>query len=174
MARTGTCLLAALALNGCAALAVSLAGAGAGAGFSHQMNGTATRTFSEPLEKVDTASRVAARKMSLQVDTVASTENGQITRSRISNLDVTVELETLSPNLTRVSVVARKDLLRVDGATAQEIVVQIERALGVIQQAELAEAQAQRARLNDARFLVPDAALNGRKSSGPAKRKNAI
>ncbi|WP_374515926.1 DUF3568 family protein, partial [Niveibacterium sp.] len=129
-----------LLLNGCAALAVSLAGAGAGAGLAHQMNGTASRTFSEPFSKVDAAVRIASKRMYLLVDEVASMDGGQVTKARVSNLSVSVELEPLSPNLTRVNVVARKDLLRVDAATAQEIVAQIERSLGAVELADANDA----------------------------------
>lgn len=150
--RSTLCLLMLSTLNGCAALAVSLAGAGAGATLSHNMSGTASRTFADTLEKVDSASRVAVRKLQLEVDRVASTEKGQITYAKVSHLDVEVELEQLSTTMTRVTVVARRDLIRVDGATAQEIVAQIERALLGIQQAELAEAEAERARVEKAKF----------------------
>lgn len=163
-----------LSLNGCAALAVSLAGAGAGAGLSHQMNGGASRTFSEPLDKVDSAVQIAARKMLLEVDEVASLENGQLTRARVSELDISLRLETLSGNLTRVDVVARKDFFRLDVATAQEIVTQVERALTDLNQAasEAAAEAARRSALNEAKYSAP-ASQPARKTSS-SKRKNAI
>ncbi|GAB4061994.1 DUF3568 family protein [Uliginosibacterium sediminicola] len=125
----GLCLLAPLLCSGCAALAVSLAGAGAGAGFSHQINGTASRTFSAPMDKVASATQIAAKKLLLQVDEQVPLDKGQLTRARLSDMDLSLELESLSPTLTRVSVTARKNLFLLDGATAQEIVVQIERAM---------------------------------------------
>lgn len=161
-------IVAGLLLGGCAAVAVSLAGASAGAGLSHQINGQASRTFSEPLLKVDDAARIAARRMLLEVSEVSSTENGQVTRARVSGLDITVELETLSPNLTRVDVIARKNFLRVDGATAQEIVSQIEHALQAISLQEAAASEAARSTAK-ASEIAP-APIN-RKSN---KRKNTI
>ncbi|WP_018607889.1 DUF3568 family protein [Uliginosibacterium gangwonense] len=116
-------------MTGCAALAVSLAGAGAGAGISHQVNGVATRTFSEPLTKMDSALLVAAKRMTIQVDTVEATGSSHTLKGRVGDLDVTVEMEALSGTVTRVDVTARKNLFRVDSATAQEIVTQIERAV---------------------------------------------
>ena len=135
---------------------------------SHQMNGTASRTFSEPFNKVDDASRIAAKRIFLQVEEVATMESGQVTKARVGDMDVTLELETLSPNLTRVSVKARKDLFRVDGATAQEIIVQIERALSNI---NLAEAEAEKLRINNARYVEPD---GNRKVSTPTRKKSTI
>lgn len=157
------CLLLPGLLGGCAAVAVSLAGAGAGAGLSHQINGQASRTFSEPLTKVDDAARIAARKMLLEVSEVSSTENGQLTKARVSGLDITVELETLSPTLTRVDVIARKNIFRVDGATAQEIVSQIERALDALSIQEATAANEAARSTAKATELAP----------APASRKNS-
>lgn len=143
-----TALLLLCLLNGCAALAVSLAGAGAGAGFSHQLGGTATRTFSEKSELVDAATQIATRKMYLEVSEVVSISNGQSIRARVSDLEISIESESLSPTLTRISVIARKNFLQVDSATAQEIVTQIESALQNIklaEQQELARAQEEQA-----------------------------
>ncbi|PAS96363.1 MAG: hypothetical protein CGU28_09150 [Candidatus Dactylopiibacterium carminicum] len=123
------CLISLCFLNGCAALAVSLAGAGAGAGLSHKMGSTASRTFSAPMGQVDGAILLAGRKLQLQVESVESTENVQTTHAKVADLDIVMELETLSPSLTRVSVTARKDFFRNDLATAQEIVTQVEQAL---------------------------------------------
>jgi|GEM_PF-1009410 len=171
LARMMICVLAPLLLNGCAALAVSLAGAGAGAGLSHQMNGTASRTFSERFDKVDTAIRIASKRMLLQVEEVASMDNGQVTRASVGGLEISLELETLSPNLTRVSVKARKDFFRVDSATAQEIVVQIERALISM---NLAEANiATGSKTSDARYMRDNSAVD-RKNNADAKRKGPI
>ncbi|MEC5400068.1 DUF3568 family protein [Uliginosibacterium sp. H1] len=167
-----------LALNGCAALAVSLAGAGAGAGLSHQMGGTASRTFTESFDRVDAASRVVARKMYLQVDSVDVTENIQLTRARVADLDVSMELQPLSPTLTRISVVARKNLLQVDGATAQEIVAQVDRALFAIQQEEQAAlAAAAEAEARAAKYVAPQPSAANRKNTGtatPPRRKGSI
>lgn len=184
LSHAGLCLLMVGGLNGCAALAVSLAGAGAGATLSHNMSGTASRTFADTLEKVDSASRLAVRKLQLEVDRVASTEKGQITHAKVSNLDVELELEQLSTTMTRVTVVARKDVFRVDAATAQEIMAQIDRALSGIQQAELAAAEAERDRLEKAKFFTQPPTVqtpSGRKGSTrpaatttPQARKNAI
>ena len=170
-ARFAACLLTLAMLNGCAGLAVSLAGAGVGAGLSHQINGTATRTFTEPFDKVDNAARIASKRIFLVVDEVSTMDSGQMTKARVGDLDITLELETLSPNLTRVSVRAKKDLFRLDAATAQEIVVQIERALTGM---DLAESDAARnSKMSDARYITSDPA-GSRKISAPPKKKSTI
>lgn len=137
----GSILILALSLCGCAPLALSLVGAGAGAGISHQVNGVAARTFSEPLPRVKKASLMAARRMSFQFDVTDATDSGQILKGRVADLDIDVELEVLSASVTRVNVSARKNILRLDGATAQEVIVQIERALVSSEMAAATEAK---------------------------------
>lgn len=161
LARTGLYLIVAASLNGCAALAVSLAGAGAGAGISHQVNGMATRTFSEPMPKLDTALILASKRMEIQVDTMEATGNMHTMKGRISDLDITVDMESLSGNMTRIDVTARKNLFRVDSATAQEIVAQIEKAL-LTPNAKVAENK--EAVLENAR---------GRKTTKPKAKSNS-
>lgn len=159
-------------LSGCAAMAVSLAGAGAGAGLSHQINGQASRTFSEPLMRVDDAARLAARRMLIEVEKVSTTEQGLLTRARVADLDITVELQTLSSNLTRVDVIARKNFLLVDGATAQEIVTQIERSLQTIAMQEAAAAAEAAAR--PAKAEQPATPSSSRKSTPVKARRSSI
>lgn len=127
-----TSLVMLLLLNGCASLAVSLAGAGAGAGIEHQVNGTATRTFSEPLKRVNSAVSLTARRLKIKVDSVEPQDDGQVTKGTVGDLAITIELEILSSNLTRVNVTARKNILMLDSATAQEIVAQMERSLNAL------------------------------------------
>ncbi len=170
LCRLGICVLSLCLLNGCAALAVSLAGAGAGAGISHQMNGVASRTFSEPFDKVGTAVLIASRKLLLEVDSVETIDDGQITRARVGNLDVAMELETLSPSMTRISVTAKKDFFRADAATAKEIVSQIEVAL---QSAELAAAMSN-PRASNASYLNRDTPARNPKSGARAAPRNTI
>lgn len=166
------CLLLPGLLGGCAAVAVSLAGAGAGAGITHQVNGQASRTFSAPLTRVDDAARLASRKMQLEVSEVATIERGQVTKARVSGLEITMEMQPLSPTLTRVDVVARKNFFLVDGATAQEIVTQIERALDAIALQEQAEAASEASARNAAARASELAPAQSRKNS--TKRKSAI
>lgn len=166
------CLLAAALLptllGGCAAMAVSLAGAGAGVGLAHQLNGTASRTFSEPLPQVASAASHAARRMDLKVGAVTRTDQGTLTEATVSGLQITIQMSPLSNSLTRVDVVARKNFLQVDAATAQEIVAQIGNAL---EDAGLAEASvAEREAGSTPIFDVTPAPRQRR----PARFQNAI
>jgi hypothetical protein len=145
------CLALGLSLSGCVTLAVSLAGAGAGAGISHQVNGVASRTFSEPLPRIRKAALVAARHMDFQLIPGQAEAKDEVLKGQMADLDVSVELENLSDAVTRVSVRARKNILVLDGATAQEFVTQIEHALERTGQAEPTVSQTRPARLENAR-----------------------
>lgn len=168
LVRLGVCLAIAWSLSGCAAVALSLVGAGAGAGINHQVSGVASRTFSEPLPKLKRASLMAARRMSFEFETTDATDNGQLMKGRVADLGVSVELEMLSSNMTRVSVSARKNLVFLDGATAQEVVTQIERALVASEIADAA-ADAEDAKAKPARLVLNNEA--GRASKSKPKGK---
>lgn len=160
LVRLGACLALAWSLSGCAAVALSLVGAGAGAGINHQVSGVASRTFSEPLPKLKRASLMAAKRMSFEFETTDAIDNGQLMKGRVADMSVAVELEILSASVTRVSVSARKNLLFLDGATAQEVVMQIDKALVANELADaaaaaaLAAAEAEEARSKPARLVM--------------------
>jgi hypothetical protein len=167
------CAAIMLSLNGCAALAVSLAGAGAGAGISHQVNGTASRTFSEPMDRVDSAVLLTSKRLKIDIDTVEAVDNGQITKGKVGDLVVTIELQTLSSNLTRVNVTARKNMLMLDGATAQEIVAQMEHSLSNLASSSNSRSKTGEAESKDTRYTPTDAS-SSKKSSARSKKQNTI
>ena len=120
-----------LALCGCDPVSLTMLGVGSGAGVAHQMGGLAYRTFTAPLPKVKAATLVALKRMSIKVDSVEKTENGEILKAVAADRKIEVELEALTPSTTRVKAVARKDTFLVDSATAVEIITQTEKAIGV-------------------------------------------
>lgn len=174
--RIAICAVMALLLNGCAALAVSLAGAGAGAGISHQVNGTATRTFSEPLDRVDNAVLLTSKRLKIEIDSVDAVDSGQITKGKVGDLTVVIELQTLSPNLTRVNVTARKNLLVLDGATAQEIVAQMEHSLTTLASSDNTRGRTtDSAQSKDTRYTPTDSSSTKKSSSTRGvKKQNTI
>jgi len=128
---TGTlALLLCVTLNSaCAPVALSLLGAGAGFGLNHQMNGYATKTFSQPMPKVRSALLVALRRMSIRLDKVALQGPTETLNAMAGTRTVGIEIEPLTGTATRIRAVVRKDLLSIDGATAQEIIAQTELVL---------------------------------------------
>lgn len=126
--RTLFLLLAALGLAGCEAAALTALGVGASAGVSHTLSGITYRTFAEPLPKVKAASLKALQRMQIKVAGTSRIENGEQIKARAADRDIEIELEALSPNTTRMRVVASQGLLK-DSATATEIIMQTERSL---------------------------------------------
>jgi hypothetical protein len=133
---TAACLCAALATGGCAApifqpLVVALAGAGTSTAVSHSMNGAAYRTFTAPLAEVKAASLDTLSLMGIRVDGFETTDHGETISGTASRRSVEIELEPISSKATRMKVVTKNGGIFYDGATATEIVLQTEKALGV-------------------------------------------
>jgi hypothetical protein len=132
---TAACLCAALAVGGCTLasqpLAVALAGAGTSSAIGQTMNGTVYRTFTAPPAEVKAAALDTLSLMGFRVDSFATFDNGEIIRGSAINRTVEVELEPISSRATRMRVATKNGSLFYDGATATEIVIQTEKALGV-------------------------------------------
>ena len=124
-------LIALLLMSGCLAVGATLAGVGAGIAASHQIGGIHYKTFTEPLPTVEKATRVALKRMAIEVGSVERTTNGKIIMAKASDRNIEIELESLTPNTTRMRSVARKNGgIIVDSATGVQIIIQTEKALG--------------------------------------------
>jgi uncharacterized protein DUF3568 len=125
-------LIAALALlPGCAAIALTAGGVGLGAAVSHTMGGIVYKTFSAPQAKVHRSTLAALSRMQIKVIESKKDGNREIIKARAADRDIELEIESLTPNATRLSVTAVKDggLIR-DSATATEIILQTEKFVG--------------------------------------------
>ena len=122
-----TCLTA----GGCVPLALTAAGVGMGTGVSHMLGGIVYKTFAAPQPKVQHATVAALRKMQIKVTESKREDNKQLITARAADRDIDIEIEALTPNTTRLTVVAKKDggLVR-DSATATEIILQTEKLVG--------------------------------------------
>jgi hypothetical protein len=122
-------ILMALALPGCEPFTLTAMGVGAAAGVQHTLTGIAYRTFSVPLPKVRGAVMTAFDRMGIKVGGKERIENGERLTARASDRDIEVELEAITPKTTRMRSTAKSGLFR-DAATATEIILQTEKALG--------------------------------------------
>jgi hypothetical protein len=95
------------------------------------MNGTVYRTFSAPLADVKAAVLDTLSLMGIRVDSFSSYDDGEIVRGSAINRKVEIDLEPISSKATRLRVATRNGGLFYDSATATEIVIQTEKALGV-------------------------------------------
>ncbi len=71
----------------------------------------------------------ALDRMGIKVGSKEKIENGERLKARAANRDIEIELESISPKTTRMRSTARTGLL-MDSATATEIIIQTEKALG--------------------------------------------
>ena len=117
--------------SGCVALGMTAAGVGMAAGVSHTLGGIVYKTFAAPQSKVQNATIAALRKMQIKVTERKRDENKALITARAVDRDIDIEIEALTPNATRITVVAKKDggLIR-DSATATEIILQTEKYVG--------------------------------------------
>ena len=116
-------------LTGCDPITLTAFGVGTAAGVQHTLLGIAYKTFSEPLPKVRTAVRNALNHMDIKVGGTEKMENGERIKARAADREIEIELEALSPRTTRMRSTARSGIL-MDAATATEIILQTEKALG--------------------------------------------
>jgi Protein of unknown function (DUF3568) len=124
-------IAASVAASGCIPLALTAAGVGMASGVSHTLGGIVYKTFAAPQTKVHFATVAALRKMQIKVAETKREDNKELITARAADRDIDIEIEALTPNTTRITVVARKDggLIR-DSATATEIILQTEKLVG--------------------------------------------
>lgn len=133
MTRTTVALLlfAGTLLSGCEPITMTAASIGASAGISHTLTGIVYRTFTLPMTRVEKASVRALKDMGIEVIGRDTGDDGErVITATAKNRKIEVYLEPLTSRTTRLRAMARDGVLQ-DGATAQEIVAQTERVLGV-------------------------------------------
>lgn len=116
-------------LAGCDPVSLTVFGVGTAAGVHHTLSGIAYRTFSAPLPRVRSAVKSALQHMEIRIDSTEKIENGERIKARAADREIEIELESLSPKTTRMRSTARSGLF-MDAATATEIIIQTEKALG--------------------------------------------
>ncbi|HEX6138613.1 MAG TPA: DUF3568 family protein [Casimicrobiaceae bacterium] len=120
-----------IVLPGCAAVALTAVGVGMATGVSHTLGGIVYKTFAAPQPKVRRSTVAALGRMQIRI--VESKQDGdtEVIKARAADRDIEVEIESLTPNTTRLSVTAIKDggIIR-DAATATEIILQTEKLVG--------------------------------------------
>jgi len=121
----------ALALGGCDPVSLTVFGVGTAAGVQHTLTGIAYKTFTVPLPRMRTAVNSALHQMDIKVGATERMPDGKGERikARAADRDIEIELEALTSRTTRMRSIARNGLL-MDSATATEIILQTEKALG--------------------------------------------
>ena len=118
-------------LPGCAAVAVTAVGVGMATGVSHTLGGIVYKTFAAPEPKVRRSTMAALGRMKIDVIETTRDGNKDVIKARASDRNIEIEIESLTPKTTRITVTASIEgsLLR-DSATATEIILQTEKLVG--------------------------------------------
>ncbi len=122
------------ALSGCAAIGVSVPAAaavsGSAAGVNYSITNNAYKTISYPIASVQAAVEEALVKMDIK-ETAIKKEEDKVSISAVTaKLDISIDLERVTPTVTKIEVSAKKDVILKDKSTATEIIVQTEKNLG--------------------------------------------
>ncbi len=125
-------LIAAPILSGCVAAATSAAGMGGSAAITHTMNGITYRTFTAPPAKVRVATIRALERMQITLisDSKQDKSNIRYVTAKTSERKIEIQLEPISPNTTRMRVIAKGSGIFYDASTAEEIIQQTKISLG--------------------------------------------
>lgn len=124
------CVMLPLALlGGCETAALTAFGVGASTGVQHTLNGITYRTFSVPDAKVRGAAMLALNRMGIKATPLARGEPGNVIHAKANEREIELSFENLSPNTTRMRATVKQGIFY-DSATAYEIIIQTEKALG--------------------------------------------
>ena len=122
-----------LGVCGCTTVALTAAAVASSIAANHHLGGIVYRTFTAPLPRVRSATMVALKRMGIKADGSEKIEYGMRLLAKAGDRSIEIELEALTPNTTRMRVVAKKDSgMIVDSSTALEIITQTERSIGTI------------------------------------------
>ena len=119
-------------LSGCIAAATSAAGMGGSAAITHTINGITYRTFTAPQAKVRVATIRALSRMQIKLisDNIENKSNIRFVTAKSNERKIEIQLEPISPNTTRMRVIAKGSGIFYDASTAEEIIQQTKLSLG--------------------------------------------
>ena len=129
---------------GCAPVALTLFGVGAGiaagTGVSYTLDSVAYKTFTTPIEKLQSTTIATLNRMDIEVKNIevnensgtkehSDTEPSRTIEAVAGDRKIEIELEQLSSKTTRMRVNVKRGAFFKDRATATEIIVQTEQTL---------------------------------------------
>ena len=112
-----------MTFTGCVQV-LGVLGSGASMASEYILKSSASKTISHEYNMTKKALLIALRKMEIMVDEAQEIEDGEAIVAKADDLEITIELIEITPKVTRITVVAGKNILHRDKATAQEIVYQ--------------------------------------------------
>jgi hypothetical protein len=112
-----------MAMTGCVQM-LGVIGSGATMASEYILKSHASKTISHEFDRTKKALLIALRKMEIFVDEALEIEDGEEIVAKADELEIKIELKEITSKVTRITVVAGKNILHRDKATAQEIVYQ--------------------------------------------------
>lgn len=126
----GSLLLLVSTLNGCMPVGITALGVGGSTAVSHTLNGITYRTFTASSSKVKSAALVALTRMDIKLVSAKKDGRIEVLNAKTPERSIEIQLDPISSSATRMRVTAKNDTLFYDSATATEIILQTERAIG--------------------------------------------
>lgn len=128
--RAAALVLGLLALQGCAAIALTAGSVVAGAGVDHTMSGIVYKTFASSLAEMRLATLKTLKRMDMEVVRDEKIDDGWEIEAIALERTIDIEFEALTRRTTRMRVVANKgNIFFKDSATATEIIIQTAEAI---------------------------------------------
>ena len=154
-----------LALQGCAAAALSVVGLAGGAGFEHFINGIVDQTFSSPMAGTRLATLKTLKRMGMSVEKEEKSEAGWTIVAKAVKRIIEIDLEALSDKSVRMRVdVMRPGFVFIkDPATGNEIIE--------LTTAELSRLSFKRTRIATVQMMLSDLGYATYKPDGILGRK---
>ena len=112
-----------MTVTGCIEI-LGVLGSGATMASEYILKSNASKTISHEFNKTKKALLIALRKMEIFVEEASEIEDGEQIVAKADDLEIKIELKEITSKVTRITVVAGKNILHRDKATAQEIVYQ--------------------------------------------------
>jgi hypothetical protein len=112
-----------MTFTGCVEI-LGVLGSGASMASEYILKSNASKTISHEFTRTKKALLIALRKMEIFVEEALEIEDGEEIVATADQLEIKIELKEITSKVTRITVVAGKNILHRDKATAQEIVYQ--------------------------------------------------
>lgn len=112
--------------SGCAAVAVT----GGSLGVGYAVTNVARKTVNHPLDKVIWAVMDASEKMEIKVVKNHGDKEERYIEAATKKLNISIQLESITPKTTKMTINAREGLFLKDKSTANAIILKTENILG--------------------------------------------
>ena len=127
-----------VALQGCAAVALTAGSIAAAAGIAHTLSGISYKTFVSTMDDARYAVFKTLDRLDMDIADQTQTRNGWVIFALANDRTIEIELEAVTYRVTRIRVIAHKgSFFFKDAATATEIIVQMAETMAAEMEASL-------------------------------------